>query len=575
MLARKKIKKFRDSDADGLTDKLEKKIGTNPKKADSDNDGVGDYQEAKIYGTDPLKPDSDNDGMPDGAEIKRGRNPKGPGLLKDLFIPHQGNNYQPLALHPKRIIFYSLSALILKAILLITIIFLPLEALLVPDVFVEQGKKIIALTNQIRTNLRLPVLRESPILDQAAVDKAQDMLLNQYFSHNGPDNKTLASWLKLVKYDYQVAGENLAMGFASPEEVVNGWSKSKTHYQNMVDRDFTEIGVGVAAGIYKNYDTTLVAQYFGTPVAKVVYSDYQINAQTDSVQTSEFKIGRPQAISPTKDILGSKLSKNLTRPALILPLSDKPINNKQLEIKVFAPGSQIVILFDQSQKLATTTAATDGMANFKLNLADGDHDLQFQSVNDGIQSEISQFYKLNIDTIAPIADQEKSKLTLIESAGQNIKIVRAEVYLTPDAVKATASFNDYVIELKPDPSEKNKWLGQTIIFNRSDEQIFKPLVMASLSAQDAAGNESLTDVKWENAKPAAAAALSQYLFIKTHQMPYLRPLFDVTSIYYKIILALAMVALCLNIFIEIKKQHPRIILYGLGLIGLLAALIII
>ena len=59
-----------DSDGDGLTDKEEMLLGTDPFNPDTDGDGLTDGEEVKIYHTDPLNPDSDFDGLSDGAEVK-------------------------------------------------------------------------------------------------------------------------------------------------------------------------------------------------------------------------------------------------------------------------------------------------------------------------------------------------------------------------------------------------------------------------------------------------------------------------------------------------------------------------
>ncbi len=59
----------KDSDADGLTDAEEAKIGTDPYNPDTDGDGLSDYDEVRVYGTDPLNPDTDYDGLTDGAEV--------------------------------------------------------------------------------------------------------------------------------------------------------------------------------------------------------------------------------------------------------------------------------------------------------------------------------------------------------------------------------------------------------------------------------------------------------------------------------------------------------------------------
>ncbi len=65
------VKADQDSDGDGLSDKNEKESGMNPKKADTDNDGLNDGAEVKKYKTDPLKADSDGDGLNDGAEVNQ------------------------------------------------------------------------------------------------------------------------------------------------------------------------------------------------------------------------------------------------------------------------------------------------------------------------------------------------------------------------------------------------------------------------------------------------------------------------------------------------------------------------
>ena len=70
-----------DSDSDGLPDVVEVQYGTNPNSADTDNDGLSDYEEIKIYHTDPLNPDTDGDGFSDSQEVKAGYNPLGAGKM--------------------------------------------------------------------------------------------------------------------------------------------------------------------------------------------------------------------------------------------------------------------------------------------------------------------------------------------------------------------------------------------------------------------------------------------------------------------------------------------------------------
>jgi cell wall-associated NlpC family hydrolase len=66
----------KDADSDGLSDHVEKLVGTNAKKADSDGDGLADATEASL-GTNPTVADSDADGVTDGFEVTYGSDPLG------------------------------------------------------------------------------------------------------------------------------------------------------------------------------------------------------------------------------------------------------------------------------------------------------------------------------------------------------------------------------------------------------------------------------------------------------------------------------------------------------------------
>lgn len=60
----------KDTDGDGIPDREERKIGTDPKNPDTDGDGLSDGEEYYTYRTDPRNADTDGDGLKDGAEVK-------------------------------------------------------------------------------------------------------------------------------------------------------------------------------------------------------------------------------------------------------------------------------------------------------------------------------------------------------------------------------------------------------------------------------------------------------------------------------------------------------------------------
>lgn len=283
-----------------------KDLSINRHQIDTDRDGLSDYDEINIYHTNPYNPDTDKDGIPDGEEIRRGRNPLGPGTLKDLFIPYAGNNYQPHILLPRRVLFYAVAATVTKVIIAGLVVLFPAGAWLTPDLMIQESKRVIELTNQIRQRQSVPALKESSLLTQAAFDKSQDMLIQQYFAHVGPDGLDLSDWIKGTGYRYLVAGENLAMGFASADEVVTAWTKSRTHYANLIDTDYEEIGVGMASGMYSGVDTTMVAQYFalasGPAVAVEEPKSQVVEAvvPTPSPEPVVAAVNQPQEVLPEK-----------------------------------------------------------------------------------------------------------------------------------------------------------------------------------------------------------------------------------------------------------------------------------
>ena len=67
-----------DEDEDGLTNREEIDLGSNPLLSDTDEDGLTDYEEVKVIGTSPNNADSDGDGIPDGEEIRLGLDPMNP-----------------------------------------------------------------------------------------------------------------------------------------------------------------------------------------------------------------------------------------------------------------------------------------------------------------------------------------------------------------------------------------------------------------------------------------------------------------------------------------------------------------
>lgn len=107
---------------------------------------------------------------------------------------------------------------------------------------------VIALVNVERQKAGLKALRPNWELSRVARHKSQDMRDKHYFSHT---SSTYGDPFKMIR-DYGIrfsyAGENIAMGQTTAQQVMKGWMESPGHRKNILSPNFTEIGVGYAEG---------------------------------------------------------------------------------------------------------------------------------------------------------------------------------------------------------------------------------------------------------------------------------------------------------------------------------------
>ncbi|WP_338447889.1 CAP domain-containing protein [Niallia oryzisoli] len=107
-------------------------------------------------------------------------------------------------------------------------------------------QKVVDLTNAERIKNGLPALQVDMNLSKVAREKSNDMQRNNYFSHTSPTYGSPFDMMKKFGITYQTAGENIAMGQKTPEEVVQAWMNSEGHRANILNANFTHIGVGYA-----------------------------------------------------------------------------------------------------------------------------------------------------------------------------------------------------------------------------------------------------------------------------------------------------------------------------------------
>jgi hypothetical protein len=210
-------------------------------------------------------------------------------LIKKYFIPSKANDFQPYSLRKKAVLSLLVLILLLEGFFLIQVLFIfkqtNLFSSILPDV-------LVGLANSDRQKNNIGGLEINPLLQKAAQLKAQDMASKGYFAHVSPDGTKPWAWLDKAGYAYLAAGENLAVNFSDSLDVENAWMNSPSHRANILNNNFTQIGIASASGTYRGQPAMFVVQFFGRPQAS------QVAAQTPAVK-------KPVAVPAPKKVVPS------------------------------------------------------------------------------------------------------------------------------------------------------------------------------------------------------------------------------------------------------------------------------
>lgn len=128
----------------------------------------------------------------------------------------------------------------------------PNQKLNIPNISQTKGieQQVLDLVNQERSKAGLKPLQMDWELQRVARTKSQDMSSKNYFSHQSPTYGSPFDMMKQFGISYRTAGENIAMGQRTPQEVMNSWMNSSGHRANILKTDFTHLGVGYEANGY-------------------------------------------------------------------------------------------------------------------------------------------------------------------------------------------------------------------------------------------------------------------------------------------------------------------------------------
>lgn len=160
-------------------------------------------------------------------------------------------------------------------------------------------------TNGERTANHEAALQLNPQLTAAAQAKANDMAQQNYWAHVSPSGRQPWDFIHAAGYQYEAAGENLAYGFGTSEQIMSAWMHSAEHRANILDGDYQDVGFAIVN--IPNYQgtgpQTLVVAEYGEPVGMV---NEATNAATPThtvvLGTEAQQVSRLQLITPSATI---------------------------------------------------------------------------------------------------------------------------------------------------------------------------------------------------------------------------------------------------------------------------------
>ncbi len=182
--------------------------------------------------------------------------------FRKWFIPHPENDHKPHILRPRTVAVVCAVAVAAELAFLSSFSLPAYRSSLLGDIVIGT---LADGTNAARVSNGLPTLQVDPLLTQAAKEKVNDMVTKNYFAHVSPDGVTPWYWFGQVGYDFTYAGENLAVDFSDSQDVTTAWLNSPEHRANILNANFTQVGIAIATGTIEGHPAVYVAEEFGTP----------------------------------------------------------------------------------------------------------------------------------------------------------------------------------------------------------------------------------------------------------------------------------------------------------------------
>lgn len=284
-------------------------------------------------------------------------------------------------------------------------------------------QELIEIHNQKRSEKGLVGLVYNSQLSDSATQKAKAMLDSDCWSHYCPDGKSPWDFFKSAGYLYTYAGENLAEGFSTTENVMNAWMNSPTHRDNILNGNYTEIGFGFAYGRYQGKNNNVVvAVHFGTPAFPEFAS-----TQTDQSVAGEAFESSIQITNPQNESI-------LNTSELIISGNVQP------------EGSEVIIDVNNTEKGRVIAEGKNFTYKSPNEYSDGDYLIQAKVKNAFIDIS-SQTVKITLDGQKPsifentIQTSIHNESSFVISLSTTLDVVRFDATPLPFQISQTERGN--------------------------------------------------------------------------------------------------------------------------------------
>jgi len=340
---------------------------------------------------------------------------------------------------------------------------------------------LYSLHNSNRTANGIGGLSVNSQLATSATNKAQAMLSSNCWDHYCPPGTSPWTFILGVGYEYIYAGENLGEGFTNSNTLMNAWMNSASHRANVLNGNFTEIGIGFAHGAFQgNPNNTIVVVHFGSkqnsapnpPANPPENPPTQVKTNTGPAPTAKpVATSVPPQVSPT------------AVPNIVIdsPQEGSILNAADPEISGKKPDLSNLEIYVNEQNVGGVDTRGETFSFRPGRLEDGEKTLKAIGFINNRQVTSSPEVNFTIDTVPPEIDRENLEISY---SGDDNTTITIRMRTDEDSVKMFTN----VIDDEFVKGEENVW-ALTVKSDQINED-----TVVSVTAEDRAGNQTILEI---------------------------------------------------------------------------------